>query len=69
MKVSISLPREDIVFLDAYANQHGLDSRSAAVRKAFRVLRAAELGVAYEPAWDEWAAAKDARVWDRTAGD
>jgi Arc/MetJ-type ribon-helix-helix transcriptional regulator len=69
MKVSVSLPGEDIQFLDAYAKQQGLDSRSAAVHKAVRMLRAAELGVAYESAWDEWAAGDDSRLWDRAAGD
>ncbi len=69
MKVSVSLPGEDIEFLDAYVQEQGLDSRSAALHKAVRLLRAAELGVAYEGAWDEWVAADDAELWDRTAGD
>ena len=69
MKVSVSLPGEDIEFLDAYAQGQGLASRSAALHKAVRLLRAAELGVAYERAWDEWSAADDAEPWDRTAGD
>ena len=69
MKVSVSLPGEDIEFLDAYAQGQGLASRSAALHKAVRLLRAAELGVAYERAWDEWSAADDAGLWDRTAGD
>ena len=30
MKVSVSLPAEDVEFLDSYANERGLDSRSAA---------------------------------------
>ena len=69
MKVSVSLPGDDIAFLDAYAQEQGLDSRSAALHRAVRVLRAAELGVAYEGAWDEWATSADAETWDRTAGD
>jgi Arc/MetJ-type ribon-helix-helix transcriptional regulator len=69
MKVSVSLPGDDIEFLDAYARQQGLDSRSAAVHKAVRLLRAAELGVAYESAWDEWAAADDAKLWEQTVED
>ncbi|HVA87883.1 MAG TPA: ribbon-helix-helix domain-containing protein [Candidatus Saccharimonadales bacterium] len=69
MKVSVSLPGDDIEFLDAYAQAQGLDSRSAALHKAVRLLRAAELGVAYERAWDEWSAVDDAGLWDTTAGD
>ena len=69
MKVSVSLPGEDVEYLDAYAREQGLDSRSAAVQKAVRLLRAAELGAAYESAWDEWAATGDAELWDASAGD
>jgi Arc/MetJ-type ribon-helix-helix transcriptional regulator len=69
MKVSVSLPGEDVEYLDAYARAQGLDSRSAALQKAVRLLRAAELGAAYESAWDEWAATGDADLWDATAGD
>jgi Arc/MetJ-type ribon-helix-helix transcriptional regulator len=68
VKVSVSLPGEDVEFLDDYAREQGLDSRSAALQKAVRLLRAAELGVAYEAAWDDWAA-EEGRPWDRTAGD
>jgi Arc/MetJ-type ribon-helix-helix transcriptional regulator len=54
MKVSVSLPEEDVEFLDLYAKDQGMDSRSAVVHKAVRLLRANELGAAYEDAWEEW---------------
>jgi len=69
MKVSISLPGEDLQFLDTYAKEQGLDSRSAALRRAVRLLRSAELGAAYESAWEQWAARGDAAQWDSTVGD
>jgi len=69
MKVSVSLPGEDVAFLDGYAREQGLDSRSAALQKAVRLLRAAELGSAYESAWDEWSTSEDANLWDTTSGD
>jgi Arc/MetJ-type ribon-helix-helix transcriptional regulator len=69
MKVSVSLPGEDVEYLDAYAREQGLESRSAALQKAVRLLRAAELGAAYESAWDEWTTSGDADPWDATAGD
>ena len=69
MKVSVSLPGEDVEFLDAYAQEQGLDSRSAALHRAVRLLRASELGVAYEAAWDEWATSGEAERWEPTASD
>ena len=37
MKVSVSLRDEDVRYLDAYAQVQGLDSRSAALRRAVAV--------------------------------
>lgn len=65
----MSLPDEDVAYLDAYAQERGLNSRSAAVHKAVRLLRASELGAAYEQAWAEWQAGDDAEEWDTASGD
>ncbi|MGQ0850035.1 MAG: ribbon-helix-helix domain-containing protein, partial [Actinomycetota bacterium] len=40
MKLSVSLPDEDVEFLDQYAQTQGYESRSAVVHKAVRLLRA-----------------------------
>jgi Arc/MetJ-type ribon-helix-helix transcriptional regulator len=69
MKVSVRLPGDDVTFLDEYAKERGLESRSAAVHHAVRMLRVAELGAEYEAAWDEWAASEDAALWDSTSAD
>lgn len=69
MKVSISLPDEDVEYLDEVAREQGYESRSAVVHKAVRLLRAAELGAEYESAWEEWVAGDDAGAWEPTAGD
>jgi Arc/MetJ-type ribon-helix-helix transcriptional regulator len=69
MKVSVSLPEEDVDFLDAYASEQGYGSRSAVVHRAVRLLRASELGAAYEDAWDEWESAGEADAWEATAAD
>jgi len=69
MKVSISLPNDDIVFLDHYAERRGYPSRSAVVHRAVRLLRSAELGASYEAAWDEWGQAGDDQAWDVVSGD
>jgi Arc/MetJ-type ribon-helix-helix transcriptional regulator len=69
VKVSVSLPDDDVEYLDAYARERGLESRSAVVHKAVRLLRASELGAAYEAAWAEWQAGNDAEVWDVASSD
>ena len=69
MKVSVSLPDEDIEFLDAYARSVGARSRSAVIQRAVRMLRATELGPAYAQAWQEWEAGGDSEVWESVSGD
>ncbi len=69
MKVSVSLPDEDIEFLDEYAASQGIGSRSAAVHKAVRLLRSSELGPAYEDAWADWSASADSDLWDSALDD
>lgn len=69
MKISVSLPGEDLEFLDAYALEHDLESRSAALQRAVRSLRVAELGTAYQGAWDDWAASDESEAWDTTSAD
>ena len=69
MKLSVSLPDEDVAFVDAYAEAQGIASRSAVLHKAIRLLRGAELGPAYESAWTEWDQRDDAELWEHTAGD
>ena len=65
----MSLPEEDVEFLDTYARSQGYPSRSAVLHKAVRLLRAAELGDAYEDAWAEWARSGEAALWDVATGD
>ena len=69
MKVSVSLSDEDVEYLDTYARERRLGSRSAALQKAVRLLRAAELGSAYESAWEEWAGTDEEEAWERVAGE
>ena len=69
MKVSVSLPGEDVEFLDEYAKKHGYESRSAVLHKAVRLLRASELNAAYEGAWQEWTESKDAEAWESASAD
>ncbi len=69
MKLSVSLPNDDVEFLDQYARTQGYDSRSAVVHRAVRLLRSTELGDAYADAWSEWSNAGEADGWEITVGD
>lgn len=69
MKLSVSLPDEDVAALDEFARVSGLASRSAAVQLAIRRLRFPELEQEYAAAWDEWEASGEHAAWDATASD
>lgn len=69
MKLSVSLPEEDVEFLDQYAQIKGYESRSAVVHQAVRLLRASELEPDYACAWAEWTDRPDAEAWDGTSAD
>lgn len=69
MKVSVSLPGDDVAFLDAYASAHSCPSRSAVVHQAIQGLRLGELHEAYGDAWTEWDADGEAESWNAVVGD
>ena len=67
--MSVSLPDEDVEFLDEYARRVGSPTRSAALHRAITLLRQQELQDEYADAWDEWDAAEDSTLWATAAGD
>ena len=67
--MSVSLPDEDIEFLDTYVKDHAAGSRSAALHEAVGLLRAAQLVGAYEDAWASWDSSGDAEAWDTALAD
>ncbi len=67
MKVSVSVPDDDVEFLDSYAKAHSVPSRSAAIQRAIRLLRASELADSYAAAFAEWSDDADNTAWDTTA--
>lgn len=69
MKLSVSLPEEDVVLLDEYVRTAGLRSRSAALQHAVRLLRLSDLEQDYESAWQEWQESGDLAAWDTTVAD
>lgn len=68
MKVSVSLPPEDVQFLDEYAQRRDR-SRSAAVHEAIDALRNGALADAYEQAWEEWDTSGESRLWEQAVSD
>jgi len=69
MKVSVSIPEEDVEFLDNYAETHQVASRSAAIHRAIRLLRASELSEDYAAAFNEWADDPANDAWDSAVVD
>ena len=68
MKVSISLPDEDLALIDDLARRGGT-TRSAIVHQAIAALRQPDLAAEYAAAFVEWIDEGHAAEWDATAGD
>ena len=69
MKLSVSLPAEDVEFLDTFTKEQGMRSRSSAMHTAIVMLRTARLGPAYAEAFAEWDESGDARAWEAVVAD
>ena len=69
MKLSVSLPADDVALLDDYVRTSGLASRSAAVQHAVRLLRHPDLEQDYEAARAQWDGSGEQTLWDGTAAD
>lgn len=69
MKLSVSLPGDDVAYIDSFAQARGYGSRSAVIHTAVDALRAAELASAYEEAWASWRQDGQAAAWESTVGD
>ena len=69
MKLSVSLPEEDVAALDEYARVAGLPSRSAALQHAIRLLRHPDLETDYAAAWEEWQSSGDEATWEGAVAD
>ena len=67
-KISVSLSTEDLEFLDSYTRAHQA-SRSAAVRRAGRLLRLSELSSDYAAAFDELTDHGHEEAWDAVVAD
>ena len=65
----MSIPDQDVEFLDQYALEHGINTLSAVLLRAIRLLRTSQLGPTYAEAWSEWSLSGDEELWDTTSGD
>jgi antitoxin MazE9 len=64
MKISVSLPEEDVRFLDEQGT-----NRSAVLHEAVALLRDRQLAEQYAEAFGEWNDSSDAELWDVTVSD
>lgn len=69
MRLSVSLPAEDVALLDRYVEALGLPSRSAGIQHAVRLLPRQDLERDYEAAWEEWEASGELAAWDSMPAD
>lgn len=69
MKLSVSIPADDLARLDRFVQQAGLASRSAAIQRAIRLLDLDGLDQDYAAAWDEWDASGHGQDWDVVSPD
>lgn len=69
VKLSVSLPDDDVTFIDQYASRRGSSSRSSVVHHAIQLLRMSELEDAYTDAWDEWQRGGSEAAWSAATGD
>lgn len=64
MKISVSLPEEDVRFLDEQGT-----NRSATLHEAVALLRDRQLAEQYAEAFSEWTDSPDAELWDAATPD
>ena len=69
MKISVSLPVDDVAILDDYVRANGLPSRSAALHAAVQMLRLPHLEDDYASAWEEWEASGEESAWETASAD
>lgn len=69
-KLSVSLPRDDLRFIDDYLESHtALRSRSAVLHEAITLLKHQGLSAQYDAAFAEREGTEDAALWDSTTSD
>ncbi len=68
-KLSISVDRNWIQFIDNYRKTHHVRSKSEVIEQALKLLKHAELREQYKDAYQEWFNSSEESVWDAVSGD
>lgn len=66
-KLSISLPGDQVAFVEAYRKDHDLSSRSEVISRGIEMLRQEALAAAYRQHAAEWHTDPDREFWDAAA--
>jgi Arc/MetJ-type ribon-helix-helix transcriptional regulator len=69
MKLSVSVPEEQIERLDRIVEARGLASRSAAIQEGIELLIHDSLVAEYKSAFREWTDAGEGTTWESTVND
>ena len=69
MKVSISLPEDEVRLLDELVERHKLSTRSAGARRALKALRSEQLAAEYEACFSDPQFGERSDLWDATVAD
>lgn len=64
MKISVSLPDDDVAFIDERGS-----NRSAVLHEAIQLMRERQLTADYTDAFSDWDSSDDAKLWDGVSGD
>lgn len=66
-KLSVSIDRQLLTFLEGYQQEHQIRSKSEVISEALRLLRERELETQYAAAMQEWQG--EAEAWEAVTGD
>ena len=69
MKVSVSIPDEDLAFLESQISSGRYPTRSAAMHAAIKSLRSRDLEAQYAEAARDWQESGEQAHWDVTIAD
>ena len=69
MKVSVSIPDDDLAYLETQIAAGRYPTRSAAFHAAVKSLRSRDLEAQYAEAMAEWRESPDSTAWETTVGD
>lgn len=66
-KLSVSIDRQLLTFLEGYQHEHQIKSKSEVISEALRLLRERELETQYAAAMQEWQG--EAGAWEAVTAD